>query len=162
VLITKTSNECVRGIVSPAAASLHSCLKAPPSSLIRIFLPGDCRITNIAASNCTPGMLLDCQLWRGLGGQQRSREARKFASTHIGSVQQLLLPVARREAKYRDDEMTLDAMTLRAKFSADICEIRLAHERHRFRMLAPHAGNAISTSVLPTLKTLHLAEHEQS
>jgi hypothetical protein len=34
--------------------------------------------------------------------------------------------------------MTLDAMRLRAKFSVDIFEIRLAHERHRFRMLAPH------------------------
>jgi hypothetical protein len=95
LLMPKTSNECVRGIVSPAAASLHSCQEVPPSSLIRIFLPGDCGITNIAASNCTASMLPDCQLWRGLGGQQRSREARKFASTHIGSVQQLLLLVAR-------------------------------------------------------------------
>jgi hypothetical protein len=75
-------------------------------------------------------------------------------------VQQLLLLVVRREAKYRDDEMTLDAMRLRAKFSADIREIRLAHERHRFRMLAPHTRAAISTTVLPTLKTLHLAAHE--
>jgi hypothetical protein len=54
--------------MSPAAASLHSCLEAPPDSLIRIFLPRDCRITNIAASNCTPSTLPDCQLWRGLEG----------------------------------------------------------------------------------------------
>jgi hypothetical protein len=58
---------------------------------------------------------------------------------HPGSVQQLVPPVAQREERYRDDEMILDGMRLRAKFSVDMCKIRLGHERHRFRILAPHA-----------------------
>jgi hypothetical protein len=65
-------------IMSPAATSLHSCQETPPDSLIRIFLPGDCRITNIAASNCTPSTLPDCQLWRGLEGNNGPEKPRSL------------------------------------------------------------------------------------